>query len=114
MCTYCAMGAAATATIEVTDALGRKVKVASPVQRVALNFNFEESTAVAGKDSWSKVVGISRAPWEGWRPVIFKRYAEVIPNLQAMSDILRGDFGVQMESLRTASGRIVLVPASLA
>lgn len=81
------------ATVEVTDALGRKVKIQSPVQRVALNFNFEEFTAVAGKDGWSKVVGISRAPWEGWRPVIFKRYAEVIPNLQAMPDIGHSDDG---------------------
>jgi ABC-type Fe3+-hydroxamate transport system substrate-binding protein len=38
-----------SATLEVTDALGRKVKVNSPVQRVALNFNFEEFTAVPAK-----------------------------------------------------------------
>lgn len=82
-----------SATIEVTDALGRKVKVTSPVQRVALNFNFEEFTAVAGKDNWAKVVGISRAPWESWRPVIFKRYGAVIPNLQAMPDIGHSDDG---------------------
>ncbi|GAB4218055.1 MAG: ABC transporter substrate-binding protein [Rhodoferax sp.] len=82
-----------SATIEVTDALGRHVKLTTPVQRVALNFNFEEFTAVAGKDNWAKVVGISRAPWEGWRPVIFKRYAAVIPNLQAMPDIGHSDDG---------------------
>jgi iron complex transport system substrate-binding protein len=82
-----------SATVEVTDALGRKVRVVSPVQRVALNFNFEEFTAVAGKDNWAKVVGISRAPWEGWRPAIFSRYAAVIPNLQAMPDIGHSDDG---------------------
>ena len=83
--------AAQAATVEVTDAIGRKVKLASPVQRVALNFNFEEFTAVAGKEGWSKVVGISRAPWEGWRPAIFQRYAAVIPNLQSMPDIGNSD-----------------------
>ncbi|TXT37782.1 MAG: ABC transporter substrate binding protein (iron) [Comamonadaceae bacterium] len=82
-----------SATLEVTDALGRKVKVNTPVQRVALNFNFEEFTAVAGKDNWAKVVGISRAPFEGWRPVIFGRYAAVIPNLQAMPDIGHSEDG---------------------
>jgi len=82
-----------SATVEVTDALGRKVKVNTPVQRVVLNFNFEEFTAVAGKDNWAKVVGISRAPFEGWRPVIFSRYAAVIPNLQAMPDIGHSDDG---------------------
>jgi len=82
-----------SATIEVTDALGRKVKVNTPVQRVVINFNYEEFTAVAGKDAWNKVVGMSRTPWEGWRPVIFKRYAAVIPNLQAMPDVGHSDEG---------------------
>lgn len=85
--------AAWSATIEVTDALGRKVSVVSPVKRVAVNFNFEEFTAVAGKEAWTKVVGISREPWAGWRPVIFKRYAAVIPNLEAMPDIGHSDDG---------------------
>jgi ABC-type Fe3+-hydroxamate transport system substrate-binding protein len=75
-----------SATVEVTDALGRKVKITTPVHRVVLNFNFEEFTAVTGKEGWTKVVGISRAPWEGWRPAIFSRYAAVLPNLQAMPD----------------------------
>ncbi|HPW30613.1 MAG TPA: ABC transporter substrate-binding protein [Rhodoferax sp.] len=87
-----AMGAW-SATIEVTDALGRKVKVNSPVQRVVINFNYEEFTAVAGKDGWKKVVGMSRTPWEGWRPAIFSRYASVIPNLQAMPDVGHSDEG---------------------
>lgn len=82
-----------SATIEVTDALGRKVQVTSPVKRVVVNFNFEEFTAVAGKEGWTKVVGISREPWAGWRPVIFKRYAAVIPNLEAMPDIGHSDDG---------------------
>jgi iron complex transport system substrate-binding protein len=81
------------ATIEVTDALGRKVKVTSPVQRVVINFNYEEFTAVAGKEGWAKVVGMSRTPWEGWRPAIFKRYTAVIPNLQAMPDVGHSDEG---------------------
>lgn len=76
---------------EVTDALGRKVTVPDTVQRVVLNFNFEEFTAVAGVDGWQKVVGISRAPWEGWRPVIFNRYKAVIPSLADMPDIGNSD-----------------------
>lgn len=83
--------AALAAPTEITDALGRKVTVDLPVKRVAMNFNFEEFTAVAGVDGWSKVVGISRAPWEGWRPLIFNRYKAVIPNLAAMPDIGHSD-----------------------
>lgn len=79
--------AALAAPTEITDALGRKVTVDLPVKRVVVNFNFEEFTAVAGVDGWQKVVGISRGPWEGWRPLIFNRYKAVIPNLGAMPDI---------------------------
>lgn len=79
--------------ITLTDALGRNVTLAKPIDRVALNFNFEEFTAIAGKEGWQKVVGISRAPWEGWRPVIFARYSAVIPNLAAMPDIGHSDDG---------------------
>ncbi|MBT0569826.1 ABC transporter substrate-binding protein [Curvibacter sp. CHRR-16] len=83
----------AQSTQVVVDAMGRKVTVPVPVKRVALNFNFEEFTAVAGVDSWQRVVGISRTPWESWRPAIFKRYAQVIPNLQAMPDIGHSEDG---------------------
>lgn len=85
--------AALAAPTEITDAVGRKVVVELPVKRVAVNFNFEEFTAVAGVAGWQKVVGISRAPWEGWRPLIFDRYKAVIPNLAGMPDIGHSDDG---------------------
>lgn len=88
----CPLAAGATPT-EITDALGRKVTVELPVERVAVNFNFEEFTAVAGLEGWRRVVGISRAPWEGWRPAIFSRYKAVIPNLADMPDIGHTDDG---------------------
>lgn len=71
----------------VNDALGRSVVIKGPVNRVIATFNYEEFTAVAGLDGWKKVVAMSRAPWEGWRPAIFSRYAKIIPNLQAMPDV---------------------------
>lgn len=74
-------------THAVTDALGRSVTVKSRVERVVVTFNYEEFTAIAGTDAWARVVGISRAPWESWRPAIFRRYAQVIPNLTAMPDV---------------------------
>ncbi|MBU3739085.1 MAG: iron siderophore ABC transporter substrate-binding protein [Rhodoferax sp.] len=89
----CQLTLATAATTEITDSLGRRVKIETPVRRVVLNFNFEEFTAVAGTSSWSRVVGISRAPWEGWRPAIFQRYAAVIPNLQSMPDVGNSDDG---------------------
>lgn len=83
-----AAGAAARAEpVRVVDALGRTVTINAPVQRVIVNFNFEEFTAVAGKEGWSRVVGMSRSLWEGWRPAIWKRYTEVIPNLAQQPEI---------------------------
>lgn len=82
---------ALAAPLDITDALGRKVTINAPVNRVIVNFNFEEFTAVAGVEGWKKVVGISRAPWEGWRPAIFSRYKAAIPNLSEMPDIGNSD-----------------------
>lgn len=79
--------------VEITDAIGRKVTVDVPAKRVAINFNFEEFTAVAGVEGWTRVVGMSRAPWESWRPVIFNRYKAVIPSLGTMPDIGNSDEG---------------------
>ena len=75
------------ATRTVVDALGRKVDVPAKVERVVVNFNFEEFTAVSGVDGWKRVVGMSRSLWEGWRPAIFAKYKPVIPNLAAMPEI---------------------------
>lgn len=78
---------ALAAPLDVTDALGRKVTINTPVNRVVVTFNYEEFTAVAGVDGWKTVVAMSREPWAGWRPAIFERYARVIPTLQGMPDV---------------------------
>lgn len=79
--------AATAAPKTIVDVLGRKVTIDAPVKRVVVTFNYEEFTAVAGKDAWSKVVGMSKALWEGWRPAIFAKYKAVIPNLADMPDV---------------------------
>lgn len=79
--------AAFAASKTVVDVLGRMVTIEAPVKRVVVTFNYEEFTAIAGKDAWSKVVGMSKALWEGWRPAIFAKYKAVIPNLADMPDV---------------------------
>jgi ABC-type Fe3+-hydroxamate transport system substrate-binding protein len=86
-CLALACTTASAAPTEIVDVEGRKVLVNTPAQRVVINFNYEEFTAIAGKEGWAKVVGMSRTPWEGWRPAIFSRYTKVIPNLAAMPDV---------------------------
>ena len=75
------------ATRRVVDALGRTVDLPARIDRVVVNFNFEEFTAVAGTDGWSKVVGMSKTLWSGWRPAIWSRYTPLIPNLADMPEI---------------------------
>lgn len=78
---------AAAAPVELVDAVGRKVTLARPPERIVNTFYYEEFTAVGGVDAWAKVVAMSRVPWEGWRPAIFKRYAAIVPNLATMPDV---------------------------
>lgn len=73
--------------LTITDALGRQVTLKRPADRIIATFNYEEFTAVGGVQGWQRVVAMSRKPWEGWRPAIFKRYSGVIPNLATMPDI---------------------------
>ena len=72
---------------QVTDALGRTVDLPAKIDRVVVNFNFEEFTAVAGKEGWAKVVGMSKTLWSGWRRAIWSKYTPLIPNLAAMPEI---------------------------
>jgi iron complex transport system substrate-binding protein len=78
---------ALAAPIEVTDALGRTITLKAPPQRIVVNFNFEEFTAVGGVAAWDKVVGFSRALWADWRAGSFKRYLPKIPRLADLPDI---------------------------
>lgn len=75
------------ASREVVDALGRTVALPLRIDRIVVNFNFEEFTAVAGTAGWAKVVGMSRSIWQGWRPAIWSKYTPLIPNLAAMPEI---------------------------
>ena len=83
----CLLNPAIAETITVTDAAGRAVTITRPVQRVVVTFNYEEFTAIAGPDGWTKVVAMTREIWEAWRPAVFARYAKVIPSLQSMPDV---------------------------
>ena len=91
-------GRARAAMPPIIDAAGRSVVLRAPAERIVLGFNFEEYTAVAGPESWSRVVGINRGQWEVNRQALWRRYLPVIPQLAAMPDvgeIEEGSFSVE-------------------
>jgi ABC-type Fe3+-hydroxamate transport system substrate-binding protein len=71
----------------IVDALGRRITLKRPAQRIVLGFNYEEFTAVAGPAGWNNVVGFSKTLWAGWRPSIFARYLKLIPHLVELPDV---------------------------
>lgn len=74
-------------TITVTDTMGRSVEVPEDPQRILLGFYFEDFMAIAGADSYDRVVAISKDTWEGWRNLQWQTYAAAIPRLEELTDI---------------------------
>lgn len=87
-------GRARAAMAPIIDAAGRTLQLKAPAERIVLGFNFEEFTAIAGPEGWSRVVGINKRQWESNRVALWKRYTGVIPNLAAMPDIGEIEDGV--------------------
>jgi hypothetical protein len=63
------------AALTVTDVNQRAVTVAAPVDRLVVMFNYEEFTAIGGREAWDRVVGYSKTPWAGWRHSVWQREA---------------------------------------
>jgi len=84
--TLAARGACA-AMPPVNDALGRTVLLKAPAERIVLDFNYEEFTAVAGPSGWDRVVGFNKTQWAINRAAVFRRYLVPIPRLATLLDV---------------------------
>jgi iron complex transport system substrate-binding protein len=73
----------------VIDAIGLQTRLAKPAERVVItsHYNYEDFTAIAGPEGWTRVVGMAREPWEGWRAADYAQYAKVIPSLSSIADV---------------------------
>lgn len=99
-------------TRTITDALGREVVAKARPERVVVMFNYEEFTAIAGTEGWSRVVGMNRVVWEGWRPAIFGRYRAVIPALASLPDVGNTDEGTfSAEKVISLRPDLLMMPA---
>lgn len=95
--TALAMGSAHAAKKEVTDVEGRKVRIDSPAKRVVLGFYHEDYMAIGTEKAFDRVVGISREPWEGWRPANWALHTAHRPSLKKLPDV--GDVETQSFSV---------------
>ena len=112
-----ALGASLAATLAarparaagpIRDALDRPVALRGPAERIVIDFNYEEFTAVAGPAGWDRVVGFDKATWATNRTAIWRRYLAAIPRLADLPDV--GDVETSTFSLeRTLALRPDLV-----
>jgi iron complex transport system substrate-binding protein len=73
--------------VEIVDVIGRKTTLGTPVKRIVLGFYFEDFLAVGGPAALDRVVGISRAAWEDWRPDNWKAHVAAHPALAHIADV---------------------------
>ena len=82
-----ALARSARAAPGVVDALGRSVPLKGAAERIVIDFNYEEFTAVAGVAGWERVVGFNRTAWAGNRSAVYRRYLVPIPGLAGLPDV---------------------------
>lgn len=63
------------------------LQLAAPATRILLGFYFEDFLAVGGSAALERVVGLSRAAWQDWRPANWQAYLAVLPGLAAIPDV---------------------------
>lgn len=73
--------------IEVTDVLGRKVKISTHSKRIVLGFYYTDFLAVGGVKALDRVVGFSKAVWTDWTPTSWEVYSKAVPRLTQLEDI---------------------------
>lgn len=71
----------------ITDVMGREVKVDLPAKRVVLGFYFEDYMAVGTEKAFDSVVGISRDAWESWVPANWDMHVAHRPSLKTIPDV---------------------------
>jgi iron complex transport system substrate-binding protein len=97
----------------LVDAIGMHTALARPAERIVIasHYSYEDFTAVAGVEGWSKVVGLAREPWEDWRAGTYAAYAKAIPNLAALPDVGTLGHGFDAAKVIALKPDVVLVEA---
>ncbi len=101
----------AQAAISITDAVGRKVELTKPAERVVIAFYLEEFTAIGGAAGWERVVGFRKHQWAVNRAKTYERFVAAIPRLAALPDVGLGENEVLVpEKVLALRPDLVIVP----
>lgn len=103
-------GQAAAATTTLTDVLGNKITLDTPVKRAVLGFYFEDYMAVGGEQAFDHIVGISREAWHGKVPANWDMYIKHRPSIAEIPDIGEIDLhNVSLEKVISLKPDVVIL-----
>ncbi|RAU19415.1 iron ABC transporter substrate-binding protein [Nitrincola tibetensis] len=100
------------AEIVINDIQGRSVTLNAHPEKVALGFYYEDYLAVAGTEGFNKLVSLSKAPWESWRPGQWNAYTDAFPPLATLPDFGNAEDGTLSTEALIATSPDVLILAS--
>lgn len=102
----------AHAEIDVTDVLGRHVKLDKPAQHVMLGFYFEDYIAITGPTAIDRLNAISLNYWKGYRPAQYAAYLKAFPKIAGLIDVGDVDTGtMSAEKIIAARPDVVILSA---
>ncbi|MCS4265692.1 ABC transporter substrate-binding protein [Serratia sp. BIGb0163] len=103
-------GITSAATTTLTDVLGRKITLDTPVKRAVLGFYFEDYMAVGGEAAYEHVIGISREAWRGKVPANWNMYVKHQPSLARIADIGEVDLhNISLENIISLKPDVIIL-----
>ncbi len=95
----------------VIDALGRRVWVEAPAERIAVMYGLEDLVAVSGEYGLAHLVALNKFRYEKWRPDWWYAWRTHFPWLEKLPDIAQPGYGFSVEKLIALKPDVVIVAA---
>ncbi|RUM34983.1 MAG: hypothetical protein DSY33_00745 [Archaeoglobus sp.] len=100
-------------TITVTDALGRKIHIKTPVKKIVLLYGLEDYAAIGGNDSLRKLVGINAWRYKMYRPDWWQAWKEYHPEIAKLPDVGQPGKTFQVEEVIKLKPDVVIADRSM-
>ncbi|AEM38293.1 periplasmic binding protein [Pyrolobus fumarii 1A] len=97
--------------VTITDALGRRVTITAPAQRIAVMYGLEDLVAVGGEDALSRLVALNRFRYERWRPDWWYMWTSHFPWMKELPNTGQPGYGLNLESIIESKPDVLIVAA---